>query len=252
MKKAFFDGWDHLFAVLLLNLGFAVLAALGLFLPGLVGGGAVGFYATLAALGLLASVWWSASVLGLKNVADYANLEFKAFPAILKKALVPGLQYWALNLVVVIALGIGIPFYLSKGGIVGALAAGLLLWGSVVFILAFQWYLPLRARFGGGFRKNLRKCFVFFFDNGLFSLFVFLHGLVGAAISLVLALIMPGFAGIALGLDSALRLRAYKYDWLEANPGAKRGDIPWEELLAEEKELVGHRTLKNMIFPWKD
>ena len=139
----------------------------------------------------------------------------------------------------------------------GAFAAGVLLWGSVFFLLAFQWYLPLRARFGGGLRKNLRKCFVFFFDNALFSVFMFSYSLVGAAISVFLALLVPGFAGMALGLDGALKLRVYKYDWLEAHPElasdrARRRDLPWEELLAEDRELVGKRSFRNMIFPWKD
>ena len=38
---------------------------------------------------------------------------------------------------------------------------------------------------------------------------------------------------------------------LEANPDATKKDINWEDLLYEEKQLVGPRSLKNMIFPWK-
>lgn len=257
MKKAFFDGWDHLFSLVLLNFVFLALTAAGIFLPGLCGTGSPGFLLVLAAVILAAAVWWSFCIQGLMAVADNGSLAFREIPALLRKALLPGLQYGGLCLLIVLALAEGLPFYLSRGGIPGALAAGVLLWGSVFFLLAFQWYLPLRARFGGGLRKNLRKCFVFFFDNALFSVFIFLYNLVGAAISVFLALLVPGFAGVALAMDDALKLRVYKYDWLEAHPvpaqdRVRRREIPWDELLAEEKELVGKRSLRNMIFPWKD
>lgn len=251
IKKAFFDGWDHLFGLVLLNFGFVAVLALAFFVPGLVGGGALGFYLCLAPILLLAAVWWALSVYALNDVADYGSLSFQAIPGLLKKALLPGLEFGLMSVAVVLALGVGLPFYLSRGGLLGSAAAGLLLWGSIFFILALQWYLPLRARLGGGFVKNIKKAFVLFFDNALFSVFLFFYSILGLAFSVVLALLIPGFAGLALGIDDALKLRLYKYDWLEAHPGSKRNDLPWEELLAEDKELVGPRTLKNMIFPWK-
>ena len=91
-----------------------------------------------------------------------------------------------------------------------------------------------------------------FFDNPGFSIFLFLHCAVTFVVSFFLAFLLPGFAGIALTQDVALRLRLYKYDWLEVNPEAKRRDVPWEALLKEDQELVGKRTLKGMFFPWKE
>jgi hypothetical protein len=72
------------------------------------------------------------------------------------------------------------------------------------------------------------------------------------AVSLFLALLFPGPAGILLFLDEAMRLRLLKYDWLEANPDANRRKIPWDALLIEEREKTGTRSLKSFIFPWKD
>jgi len=31
----------------------------------------------------------------------------------------------------------------------------------------------------------------------------------------------------------------------------KRADVPWDELLAEDKEMLGPRGLKSLLFPWK-
>ncbi len=144
---------------------------------------------------------------------------------------------------------------LGHGGLAGALAAGVLFWFGLAALLSLQYYIPLRARLGGGFGKNLRKSFILFFDNPSFSVFLALYNAVSLALSGFLAFLAPGFAGLALALDCGLRLRLYKYDWLEKNPLSPRRArraIPWEELLAEDRELVGKRTLKGMIFPWKE
>lgn len=252
-KKAFFDGWDHLFTLLLLNAGFMALLGLGILVPPLLAPAGAWLPLAFAALcALSGAVWFSACVFALRAVADFGQLSFKAVLAALREGLLPGLQFGALALGLCAALRVGIPFYLGRGGFAGALAAGLLLWVGVVLLLALQWYLPLKARLGGGFRKNLRKSLVLFFDNGLFSLLLFLYNVLSLALSFFLAFLVPGLAGVALALDDALRLRLYKYDWLEANPGARRKDAPWEELLAEDRELVGKRSLKGMIFPWKE
>jgi putative membrane protein len=70
-----------------------------------------------------------------------------------------------------------------------------------------------------------------------------------------LGFIAPGVSGVILAYNNALRLRMYKYDWLETQSGLSRKDarrrIPWDELLAEDKETLGPRDFKSFIFPWK-
>jgi hypothetical protein len=252
IKKAFFDGWDNLFSLLFLNLGFILALGIGVILPGSVG---LPAWAT-AATGLLAiavgSVWWSVSVFALRGVADFGGFHPRELLDHLKAGLVPGLQVGALLIIGWLVVSIGLPFYFSLGGIFGALAAGIIFWCAVILLLALQYYVPLRARLGGGLRKNVRKSFMLFFDNPGFSIFLFVHSVFSLILSLFLAFLLPGFAGVALAQDVALRLRLYKYDWLEANPEANRRAVPWDALLGEDKELVGKRTLKGMFFPWKD
>ena len=50
---------------------------------------------------------------------------------------------------------------------------------------------------------------------------------------------------------ATMKLLMKKYDFLEENPDATKKDINWEDLLYEDKQLVGPRSIKNMIFPWK-
>jgi hypothetical protein len=128
----------------------------------------------------------------------------------------------------------------------------MLFWFSLAVLLASQYYLALVARLGGGFRKNMKKAFILIFNNVGLTFVLLLYNVVCAAISVFDFFIVPGFAGIALNDADALKLVLKKYDWLEANPSGDRKRIPWDTILEEEKELVGKRSLRGMIFPWKD
>ena len=252
VKKAFFDGWDNLFSLVLVNLGFIAAVAAFFLLPATLGApGWAG--AVLGALGIGAvSILYSAAVFAMKEVADFRAFQIREAWAMVKLGLVPGLQVAVALVIGWVVVSVGLPFYLKAGGMLGAVAAGILFWFAVIALLALQYYVPLRARLGGGLRKNLRKSFLIFFDNPGFSLFLFLYTSITLLLSGLVAFLVPGFAGLALEQDIALRLRLYKYDWLEAHPGAKKREIPWNELLVEDRDLVGKRTLKGMIFPWKE
>lgn len=251
-KKSFFDGWDHLAGLALVNGGFflALLPLLGAGIPGL----PFGLSLALGALAfLLVACWFAFSSLVTLKFSDYGNFAFAETPGALRAALLPGLQLGLIGLGLGLALFVGLPFYLGRG-LLGSLAAGFLIWLSLSLLLALQFYLPLRYRLGGGFAKNLRKSFILLLDNPGFSLFLFIWSLGSLLVSAVLAFLAPGGAGVALAQNVALRLRLKKYDWLEGLPVEEkgRGPVPWKELLAEERELVGPRTLKGMIFPWKE
>ncbi len=252
IKKTFFDGWDNLFALVGLNLVSLALVGVLLVLPLSLGlTGAVALIPVLASI-LAVAVWWSVCVFALVRVSDFKSLSVREVLDSIRPALVPGIQLAVLCMAGYILLSIGLPFYLTHGGLLGVFAAGILFWCTMVALLAFQYYLPLRARLGGGLRKNVRKCFILFFDNAGFSIFLLLYNLVTLVLSFFLAFMAPGIAGIALALDVGVRLRMKKYDWIEANPDANRRKVPWYELLEEDRDLVGPRTLKGMIFPWKD
>jgi uncharacterized membrane protein YesL len=252
IKKSFFDGWDHLFSLILLNLGFIAVVGLGFVLPGSLGAPGWLIIALIAVSLAAVSVWMSACIYALKGVSDFGSIHFSDIWGFVKQGLVPGLQVGGLLVAGYFVLRTGLPFYLQIGGILGALAAGVIFWCAVILVLALQFYIPLRARLGGGLRKNLRKSFVIFFDNPGFSIFLFLYSAVTLALSIFIAFLLPGFSGVALAQNVALRIRLYKYDWLEEHPEANRREVPWDKLLEEDRDLVGKRTLKGMFFPWKE
>jgi hypothetical protein len=65
------------------------------------------------------------------------------------------------------------------------------------------------------------------------------------------AFLLPGFAAVLTG-SRWVQAQAPQVRHLEKNPEADRRKIPWEALLVEEEERVGKRTLRGMIFPWKE
>ena len=252
IKKNFFDLWDNLFRVALLNLGFIASLAIPVFLPSLMEN-----VPALGMLTLLIGILWcfiylSAAALCLKSVSNYGGFGFGDFFANLKIGWPLGLIAGAMVFVCYLLVSVVMNFYLSMNSIIGLLLAAVIFWTLVIGILSFQFFFAVRARLDNKIPKILKKCFIFFFDNAGFCVFTFLHNIVMLAISLFLAFLFPGPAGILLFLDEGMRLRLLKYDWLEANPGADRKKIPWDELLIDERERTGTRSLKSFIFPWKD
>lgn len=252
MKKAFFDGWDNLFSLAALNAVHLILAFVSIVLPLSLGADGLAAFAGIAVGIFLLSLWQSLCAFALREVADYRSLGFKSTFAFFPKALKPGLAAGLFSLLIWFAVSVGIPFYLMQKGIIGVFLAGLLFWTCLVGLLVWQYYLPLEARLGGGFKKNIRKAFILFLDNPGFSLFLFGYSILTLVVSALPAFLAPGLAGLALAQTDAVKLRLLKYEWLENNPDADKHAIPWNELLAEEKDMVGVRTLKGMIFPWKE
>lgn len=262
IKKNFFDGWDNAFWIILANI---IAMAVGVacyfgasgilevaFLPQWL---AIGISGSLLILGIFGVVSLVMSINECcAKIANFSTVSvkdiFANYKAGIKDSILLALLLGAVCLVAVV----GIPFYFSMESPVGLLFSALMFWAVLIVVLALQWFLPLRSQMHGNFKKTLKKCFIILFDNTGFSIFMFIYNLILAVLSCFVFL-FPGFAGISLALNNALRLRLYKYDWLEQHPDISvkdaRKQIPWGELIAEDAEIVGQRSLKSLIFPWK-
>jgi len=256
IKKTFYDLWDNMFKIVVLNLGFLACTAIPVFLPQL---GALLFESfilevILTAIGILAcSVYLAAASMTIKVISDYGTFTFgeflKSFKTAWPAGIVMGLFVFLLFLIITVIL----PFYLSmEQPLVGLALAAIIFWTAIFAMLSFQYYFSVIGRLGSGIKKSLKKCMLLSIDNTGMSVFLLIHNVIVLAISLVFVFLFPGPVGVLLYVDQALRLRLLKYDWLEANPGENRRKIPWDALLIEERERVGTRTFRNFIFPWKD
>jgi len=252
IKKNFFDMWDNLFRVALLNIGFIASMALPVFVPTLLGSvPALGMFVLFIGI-LWCFVYLSAAALSVKVISDYGVFGFADFFKNLKEVWPFGLMLGGLVFLAYILCTVVIPFYLSMSSMVGLLLGAVIFWTLVVAVLALQFFFAVRSRLDTKVSKVIKKCFIIFFDNPGFCIFALLHNIVVLILSAFVAFLFPGPAGVLLFLDEALRLRLMKYDWLEENPEANKKDIPWDAILIDEREKTGSRSLKSFIFPWKD
>lgn len=252
IKKSFFDGWDNLISIVLVNVCLVGVLAIGY--------GAYSLFQVNIAVGILALLVWYVFLhicLGgvaffAKEYAWYKRPSFADFWTHTKEALPYSLNLAWMNAVLILLMTVVIPFYMSMNSIIGTIIVALLFWITIISIISLMYFLPVCAQLRDTPLKALKKSFILFLDNVGFSIFLFFYTIFNAGLSIVTALLVPGASSILLSHQIALKLLMYKYDYLEENPETDRKHIPWSVLFLDEREKVGQRSLKGMIFPWKE
>lgn len=251
IKKTFFDMWDNLIRIVILNLGFILAFAIIIYFPLLFRDVPVLFFTALG-IGMGILFVYSGVVSTMTSaIADYTKPEFKDFLPALKATYSTSLLFALINLVLVILFQVAFQVYGGIQSFIGPLASSFLFWVLIFWVLAFQYFFSIQARLDRKFGKVVKKMFLLLLDNPLFTVGLLIGTLITFAVSVFTAFLLPGIASIFLWWNVALKLRLYKYDYLEENPEARR-NIPWDALLTEDRDRVGKRTLKGMIFPWKE
>ena len=266
LKKNFCDGWDNFFFLILSNVitlavlvgSFFALSYSGVaspYLPNLV-------FILCSGVLMIDLFAWGANA---AKIADFRDSTFSVFFMTLKSVWKIGFAFGAFVAFVLLLARFAISYYLTlyfrDGNFIGLLVTAALGWFLLVCVIALQWFVPLYfLQENNGFAKCLKKSFIIFYDNVFFSIEVFLYNIVLFLFSCFLLMLAPGLNGITLSSTNALRLRLYKYDWIEKmaetdpsfeNDRDRRNEVPWDELLAEDKESLGPRKLSSFIFPWK-
>lgn len=253
VKKAFFDMWDHFLGVIILNLGFIALLTIPILLPPVVVGISVVAAIVVQAIGtLVIFVYGGAVAMACRDIASYEKPEFGKFLGYLKETWISSLILGLIYIGLVFVVWIGVPVYAGMGTLLGLAALVFLFWAALIWVVSSQFFWPIRAQLDTKIGKIVRKCFIIFFDNTVFALVVAVGSVAVIAVSALTALLIPGITGLLIWHQVALKVRLYKYDYLEENPDANRRKIPWDALLIDDRERVGERTLRGMIFPWKE
>ena len=268
-KKNFYDGWDNVLFIFVPNL------ILDLFF--LIGGGL--FYLGTKVNGTAGIIIWGCTVLlvitagsmlslawaeSAAKIADYESAEIKPFFTSLKTCIKDGILYGIVLFAVLIISAAGIIFYFRPVSgatlpFIGLMAGSVFFWIMLTIISALFWYPSLRAIMHNPFKKSIKKCFIILFDNigscvvlGIYNIFLLI-------ISIVMVGLAPGLGGIGLSRVNFLRILLKKYDYLEIAEkeaaGKKpvfRNKIPWQELLKEDIEITGSRSIKSFFMPWKE
>lgn len=257
IKKNFCDGWDNLFSLVLVNVIF-LFAGMGLFL--------LNIAANVHPLFTILAIIFSFIVISILTfaygetaaiIADFGSASlkeyFKAIPGVLKDASLFGLIY----AVVIMLSTFSMKYYFFEANsMVGFCMGAAIAWFDLFFILSMQWFLPIRSLMHNNFKKCFKKSFIIFFDNTAFTIGMAIYNLLLLVFSIACIGFFPSMAGITIANTNALRLRLYKYDYLEEHPELKtkreRSKIPWEELIYEDRQTLGPRKLKSFLFPWKE
>ena len=268
-KKNFYDGWDNVLFIFVPNLILDVFFLIGggLFYLGTKVNGTAGIIIwgctvlLVITAGSILSLAWAESA---AKIADYESEEIKPFFTSLKTCIKDGILYGIVLFAVLIISAAGIIFYFRPVSgatlpFIGLMAGSVFFWIMLTIISALFWYPSLRAIMHNPFKKSIKKCFIILFDNigscvvlGIYNIFLLI-------ISIVMVGLAPGLGGIGLSRVNFLRILLKKYDYLEIAEkeaaGKKpvfRNKIPWQELLKEDIEITGSRSIKSFFMPWKE
>lgn len=262
LKKNFCDVWDNLFYLILTNIvptlliigaffAIKVFGAINAYLPNVI---------VVVCAGLVMSVLfaWGANA---RKIADFNSPRWALFLSSFKSCFFTGFIFGALIAFLILVLRVAFAFYLNmylkNGSMAGLLFAAIIAWFTLISTMALQWFVPLYfLQEDNTFFKNLKKSFIVYFDNAGFSFLMLIHNILLFALTVFTLGLIPGLNGITLSCTNACRLRLYKYDWFEDHPEyledkEKRTDIPWDDLIADDRESLGERKLGSFLFPWK-
>ncbi len=253
IKKSFFDGWDNLLTLVIVNLGYLV--AFGLILLASPAG-EVNLWLGYGLI-VLAIFYISIYTLGSSAItygySCYKKEGIGTFFKAIKERFTHGLLYFGVLVMLLVCCAYVIPFYFAMANMLGYVLGMILVWTVLAFLLALQFYFPLCYYCEADAPlTTLRKSFGFVADNLGTTFFLLLKTLFDLIITIFTATLVPGFGGIGLARMDTTKLLLKKYEFYSQNPGSTKKDLNWEDLLYEERELVGPRTLKGMLFPWKD
>ena len=253
LKKAFFDLWDHLFLALAVNLVFTLvtlgIASLSFLAKGL---GPLGVFLFVPLPLLVAAVLGGVATFWAKDIAVTGSARFGDLKAHFLASWKASLAFGVAWLILGAGVLFGIPFYTGLNA-VGGFVFGVIMAWILFFGAGMSLYYPgLNAQVEPNIRKLAKKSFLLFLANPWASLGMALVLLMSLVLSVFTLGFFPGILGISVWLQVCFKFLVSKYDWIEANPEANHKKVPWATVLAEDMERVGPRSLKGMIFPWKD
>lgn len=261
IKKWFFDYWDNLFAFFAFNVLFVALGG-GLFYYVGSAGFAVGFIPTprtvipiivIVVAGLFIFNLFAATVSRYTCLAGSTRRpEIKELFKHLKQAIKPALFLTVLIPLIASTFLLVIPMYGNRGGPFNLLASGFIFWITLFILLCLQYLLPVYWQMHQKLFKSIKKCAMIALDNIGFTLLLGIGTVLVIAVSAITLGMLFGVSAVLMFHQTALRIRLMKYDYLEETNYKDRKHIPWDAILANEKEKIGTKSIKNFFFPWKD
>lgn len=253
IKKSFFDGWDNFLSLFLTNILFAALTIAFLLIAKANTDIQIGTFALMCTLFLLIICLL---IQGTAGVAygwvngDSAYID--NFRQVIKKTQ-HLFFFFSISVVIFFCAVFLIPFYLASHSYMGIMIAVVMFWGFVLIIPAMQYYFPLSAYFADDSSfLTFKKCLALTLNNKAFTLALTVKTIVEIGITICTCFLVPGFAGIAISHANAVKLLMIRSDYMREHAIQSRKGINYYRLFEEEEKKIGKRSIRNMIFPWRD
>jgi len=251
IKKTFFDMWDNLLTIMLINTCVIFLSA-GMFaLPFAVKFSHVLFILyqiiTIPLFSFLLAVVFAMT----KDYAAYKKNDFREIFSHLERYFLPALITTVYVLSIMMVLTFVLPAYFSRGSLTGTALGTMLFWVWLPVFLSGFYFFPVVFQLQKSSAESIKICIFLLFDNFFFTIYMILMAVIILIISMPFFFLLPGFATASLWLNVCLRTLKYKYDYLESHSGSNRAKIPWSDLIADDAQTIGPRSFKTLFFPWK-
>lgn len=244
--------WDNLALVFFLNIGFVLIIAGCKLLTIQTISNILPLWLLVAFLiNTLFSLYCGVVSCICRTIANNEKFELAKVTAYFKKTALSSLQLSAVVFVYMAAILASFSFYGSQSLFVSRIAVYFIFWINLIVIFSLQFFYAFQSAYGGSAVETAKKSFAFFMDNKGFSLIIFIGSLLIILLSTVTIFVMFGLTTILLWLNVAVKLRMYKYDFLEENPDASLKDINWYRLLKKDRIALGRRTFRSLLYPWK-
>jgi hypothetical protein len=252
IKKAFYDMWDNLLAIFLINVGFAILVCGFFILPSILGLPPA-FLPWYIGVGAVVITFYSGGVFRFTlDLADFKKAGLVVFLRCLAASWKQSLVSSVISLVLLATLLVALPYYLLSDSMLLVILGAVMFWAWFTVFLASLFFPPSSVRLKKKLFPSLRDSFSFVFDNLGFCLYALAIFILALIVSVILFFLLPGPAAMLLWINVAFRTRLAKYEYLQAHPGTHKRDIPWDDLIEADKVRVGKRTLRGLIFPWRE
>lgn len=248
IKKTFFTFWDHLGAIFLINLGYLVIAAFSFNIPKPSGPAGI----AVVFIKFIAFFIYTGAVNGtVIKITDYSRTTIFDLLPNLKASWRSSLLFALFLLGLILMFSFFINYLTSFAEPIGRIGFGLFFLVIAASIMSFPYFFAFAARNNGSFLPSFKKCAWMFLNNIAYSFGLLLGSVLILVVSLFFFLMVPGIGLLLLWYNIAVGLRLKKYDYLEQNPAFKDRKIPWNTILKDDIEVLKTRSLKGLIFPWR-
>ncbi len=228
------------------------LVALYLFISSRFGNGEIGGFFFFTVIFLFVFCTFCMGLSGnAYDWARYKNSWGRNFIAALKNHVMHIIVFYLVSVFLSACIMILIPFYFHGKSYIGVFLGTMLFWVVLFLTVSMQYYLPLCHITHDGPLTVMKKCFALVLDNKLYSLFVSVKTVFDFMLSALSFFLFPGISFICLTHADSVKLLLLRYDWAREHC-VRTKDVNVEEMLEEEKQNIGPRSLKGLFFPWKD